>query len=93
MISRCNDGSRLVFLCVLEEGGGTGNFSRQGILLCAVVEVNKLLLQVSAEKMQFIDWNHMANPETLCTIFVSFDSAQNEISISGWELGGCHVVS
>ena len=56
--------------CVLEKGGGKSNFSQQGILLCAVVEVNKLPLQGSAEKKQFIDWNHMANPETLCTIFV-----------------------
>lgn len=79
--------------CVLEKGVGKSNFSQQGILLCAVVEVNKLPLQVSAEKKQFIDWNHMANPETLCTIFVSFDFAQDGTSITGWRLEGLQVVS
>ena len=40
------------------------------ILLCAVSEVNKLPLNFSAEKKQFIDCNHWLNPEIVCTIFL-----------------------
>ena len=40
------------------------------ILLCAVSEVNKLPLNFSAKKKQFIDCNHWLNPEIVCTIFL-----------------------
>ena len=40
------------------------------ILLCAVSEVNKLPLNFSAKKKQFIDCNHWIHPEIVCTIFL-----------------------
>ena len=48
------------------------------ILLCAVSEVNKLPLNFSAKKKQFIDCNHWLHPEIVCTIFLPFDFAQGD---------------
>ena len=59
-----------VFGVCWEYWNGWSNFLLPGILLCAVSEVNKLPLNFSAKKKQFIDCNHWLNPEIVCTIFL-----------------------
>ena len=59
-----------VFGVCWEYWNGWSNFLPPVILLCAVSEVNKLPLNFSAKKKQFIDCNHWLHPEIVCTIFL-----------------------
>ena len=62
--------NRSIFTVCWKYGGCKSNFLQYGILLCAVLEVNKLPLNFSAEKKQFIDWKHWHYPVIVCTIFL-----------------------
>ena len=46
------------------------HFLQYGIRLCAVTKATVLPLNFSAEKKQYSGGRNLANPETLCTIFL-----------------------
>lgn len=59
-----------VFGVCWEYGGCESIFFAPGILLCGVTEATVLPLNYSAEKKQYSGCRNLANPETLCTIFL-----------------------
>ena len=60
----------MFLVCAENNAAGKVFFFKRGILLCAVTEATVLPLNFSAEKKQYSGGRNLANPETLCTIFL-----------------------
>ena len=62
--------NRSIFTVCWKYGGCRKYFLQYGILLCAVTKATVLPLNLTTEKKQYSGGRNLANPETLCTIFL-----------------------